>query len=215
MATFKDLNLLSVGNTIQIAGAIWIGEGKAYLCMFPGEDGVIGDGVSEVRPAVFMPTDGSDSLKVEVLSMTTDEWEQFIRQTDIMEAEVLAEGPDGITKSIIRKSARQIAQDISWKVYLRDNFKCRYCGRGPGIPLTVDHLVLWEEGGPSTEANLLSACKKCNKTRGNTQYADWLRSPYYRKVSQGLSALVRKDNQDLVPTLDAIPRMLHKPTKRK
>jgi hypothetical protein len=195
MAKFEQLDLLKVGNTIQLAGAIWVGEGKTYLCLFPGEQ-------------VEMPVD--------TLEMTLPEWEQFLRQTDLMEAEVLAAGPDGrAVKSIVRKSARQIAQHITWAVYRRDRFKCRYCGRGPGIPLTVDHLVLWEEGGPSTEANLVSACKKCNKTRGNTQYADWLNHPYYQKVSKNLSAVLQQANFDLTATLDGIPRMLHKPSKRK
>lgn len=33
---FEHLNLRSVGNTIQIAGAIYAGEGKIFLCFFPG-----------------------------------------------------------------------------------------------------------------------------------------------------------------------------------
>ena len=193
MANFKDLNLLSIGNTIQLAGAIWAGEGKTFLCLFPGE------GV----PAI-----------IDTLEMSLDEWEQFLRQADIMEVEVLAETPDGLGKAIIRKSARQIAQHVSWAVYKRDGYKCRYCGRDD-VPLTVDHLVLWEEGGPSTEANLVSACKKCNKTRGNTQYADWLDHPYYRQMSRNLSATVRQDNLDLLPKLGAIPRLIHKQAKRK
>ncbi len=195
MATFEHLDLLQVGNTIQLAGAIWVGGGKTYLCLFPGED---------------MP------MPVDTLEMTVDEWQKFLRQTDIMEVEVLAEAADGkIAKAIIRKSARQIAQNVSWEVYHRDGFKCRYCGRGPGIPLTVDHLVLWESGGPSTEGNLLSACRKCNKTRGNTEFADWLNHPYYKRVSQNLPPGMQQANLDIVATLDAIPRMVHKQTKRK
>jgi hypothetical protein len=195
MAKFENLDLLSIGNTIQLSGAIWTGDGKTFLCLFPGEQ-------------VEMPVD--------TLEMTTDEWQQFLRQTDIMEVEVLAEAPDGkMAKAIIRKSARQIAQRVSWEVYHRDDFKCRYCGQGPGIPLTVDHLVLWESGGPSTKDNLLSSCKKCNKTRGNTEYADWLGHPYYKKVSQNLPAHVLQDNLELVAELAAIPRMVHKPNKRK
>ena len=74
------------------------------------------------------------------------------------------------------------------------------------MPLTVDHLVCWEEGGPSIEANLVSSCKKCNKIRGNTPFEAWLRHPVYRKVSQGLTDRARQDNERLVPTLSQIPR---------
>jgi len=213
MADFNDLDLLKVGNTIQIVGAIWAGDGKMYLCLFPGEHGCVypGDGQSTHFMA---PGDGHETV-VEELNMTLDEWTQFVRQTDIMEAEVIAEGPEGKPiKAIVRKSARQISQHVSWAVYRRDDYRCRYCGRDD-VPLTVDHLVLWEEGGPNTEDNLVSACKKCNKTRGNTQYADWLGHPYYKKVSQNLPDHVRQENLELVPELADISRMLHKPTKRK
>lgn len=214
MAKFEQLDLLKIGNTIQIVGAIWAGEGRMYLCMFPGEHGYI-DEIEGNDGTMFQTSDG-ESLYAEALNMSIEEWQQFIRQTDIMEAEVIAEGPDGKpVKAVVRKSGRQIAQHVSWAVYHRDGFKCRYCGRGPGIPLTVDHLVLWEEGGPNTEDNLVSACRKCNKRRGNLPYDQWLTHPAYLAVSKGLIREVRDANQALVPTLKDIPRMLHKPSKRK
>lgn len=185
----QDLNLLSFGNTIQLTGAIYEGEGKAYLCYFP----------SEHDPS-SVPVD---------LEMTPEEWVTFLRQTDIMEVEVLAKAADGtITKALLRKSQRQIDAAVSWRVFKRDGYKCRYCGRDD-VPLTVDHLVRWEEGGPTTEPNLLSACKKCNRVRGDMSYETWLKHEHYLRVSKNLSALVRKDNLDLAATLGAIPRVQH------
>jgi hypothetical protein len=195
MATFKDLNLLDIGNTIQLTGALWEGKGKCYL--------------------VFLPNEHDSEAALEPLMLTSDEWNRFIRQTDLLETEVLAQASGKIAKVILRKTSRQIAQTVSWEVYARDGFRCRYCGVGPGVPLTVDHLVLWEEGGPSTHANLVSACKKCNRTRGNTQYQKWLKHPYYQRVSKGLSPEQREANQALAGTLENIPKMLHKPSKRK
>jgi hypothetical protein len=190
---FSDLNLLSFGHTIQITGAIFSGEGKSYLCFFPADE---------------------NDLPLEVLELNTDEWNQLIRQTDLLETEVLSKASDGtLAKVILRKSARQVSQAVSWNVYRRDGYRCRYCGKDD-VPLTVDHLVVWEECGPSIEANLVSACRKCNKTRGNMQYADWLCSPYYKRVSRGLSSLTRCDNADLLRTLDSIPRSPHKKSKR-
>ena len=58
-------------------------------------------------------------------------------------------------KAVIRKCQRNIEQGVSWNVFRRDGYACRYCGNKE-VPLTVDHLVLWEESGPSTEANLVS-----------------------------------------------------------
>jgi len=194
MTKLDDLNLLEFGNTIQPVGSIWASEDKTYLCMFPGEQEL--------------------SIPVDQLNMTTEEWVKFLRQTDILETEVLATAADGkITKAILRKSARQISQHISWEVFRRDGYACRYCGRD-NAPLTVDHLVTWEEGGPSVPENLVASCKKCNKVRGNTPYAEWLQHDYYKKVCVNLSTMTQEDNTKLLATLKDIPRMVHKPSHR-
>lgn len=208
----KDINLLDVGNTIQIVGAVYAGNGKLLLCMFPDDRGHIMDG--EGNTCTEFITSAGERLIAETLDMDHADWETFLRQTDIMETEILQKASDGtIAKAIVRKGNRMIAQDVSWQVFRRDGYACRYCGNDK-TPLTVDHLVLWENGGPSTVANLLSACKKCNKTRGNTEYADWLQHPYYKQVSKALSPAQREANAALLPTLDAIPRLVHKPTRR-
>jgi HNH endonuclease len=215
MAKLSDLNLLDVGNTIQLVGAIWHGEGKMYLCMFPESNGGLYD---EANAEFWFGDDGEGgTAEVETLNMDSEEWNKFIKQTDLLETEVLsAAGEDGkLAKIIIRKSARNIAQNVSWEVYDRDGYKCRYCGVGPGIPLTVDHLVLWEEGGPNLHANLVTADKRCNRKRGNLPYDQWLEHPYYKKVSANLTEEQREANRKLAATLAAIPRMLHKPSKRK
>ena len=188
MAKFSDLPLHDIGNTIQLAGGVWSGNGKAYLCLLPDE---------------------RNDVPIEVLEMTPDEWQAFLRQTDLLETEVLTKAADGtIAKAILRKSTRQIDQGTSWRVFKRDGYKCRYCG-ADDVPLTVDHLVRWEEGGPSTEANLLSSCRKCNKVRGDTSYADWLQHPRYKAVSAKLDAATRAANEAVQATLAAIPRVLH------
>jgi hypothetical protein len=188
------LNVREVGVSIRMAGTVFRNADKTFVCLFPWEQEQEGD--------------------VEMLEMDLDAWRRFLRQTDVLEVEVLAEMPDGkIAKTVLRKSQRQISQGVSWAVYKRDNYCCRYCGKD-GIPMTVDHLVLWEHGGPSIVANLVSACRKCNKVRGNMEYAPWLQSDHYRKVSPGLTPEVREANQAVLATLDAIPRHVHKPKSR-
>jgi hypothetical protein len=185
---FSDLNVSAVGHSVMLVGGIWAGDGHAYLCYFP-EYG------REFDPVT--------------VEMNAKDWEALLRQSDLVETEVLAKAEDGSTvKAVIRKCQRAIDGQVQWAVWRRDGFRCCYCGRDD-VPLTVDHLVLWEEGGPSTEDNLVSACKKCNKTRGRTQYLDWLHHPYYMRVSAGLSADVRKANVLLADTLADIPRMVH------
>lgn len=188
MMKFEELNLLEVGHSIQLAGSVWAGPDKLYI--------------------IFLPDEKFDKV-FEMMEPNLDQWQQFLRQSDLLETEILTKASDGtVAKAIVRKSQRQIDQHVSWKVFRRDGYKCCYCGRDD-VPLTVDHLVLWEDGGPSTEQNMVSSCRKCNKARGNTQYADWLRNPTYLKVSKNLSAERRAANEALVKTLDAIPKVVH------
>lgn len=182
----KDLDIHSIGNTIGMIGAVYTGEGKTFVTLFPGEE-------------LEHP--------VEPLPMTAEEWQRFLLQTDTLDIKALSKAEDGtIVKAIVRKGQRLIDNVVSWRVFKRDGYRCRYCGND-NIPLTVDHLVLWEEFGPSIEANLVSSCKKDNRTRGNTPYAEWLRSQHYLRVSKKLTPEVRAANEALIATLDAIPRL--------
>jgi len=185
---FEEIPLHSFGNTIQIVGGIWQGEGKTFL--------------------IFFPKDKADSL-IEKLELSEEEWEIFLRQTDLLETQILTKASDGkLVKAVIRKSTRQIEQNISWSVFRRDSYACRYCGAND-VPLTVDHLVCWEDGGPSIVDNLVSACRKCNRVRGNTSYEDWLKHEYYLNVSRKLPPSIRELNNKIASNLPLIPRMYH------
>lgn len=205
----SDLNILSIGHTIQMAGAVFTGEGKVFLCLFPGERGEL-ESINCEPPELIQPRGAvTDRLRVHVLDMDLADWERFVRQTDELETEVLSKASDGkLAKIILRKSQRAIDGNVQWKVWKRDGYTCRYCGNND-CPLSVDHLVLWEEGGPSTVENLVTACKKCNKIRGNMSYADWLQHPRYRETSKKLSGDVVMANEALLGKLDKIPRMVH------
>lgn len=187
---FSDLNLLDFGHGTQLAGAIYASDDKIYFLPFPDEE-------------------SWSTLSVEQVNMSVEDWKTLLRQTDLLETEIMQAAADGtVTKAIVRKSTRQIEQHVSWNVYRRDGYACRYCG-ADSIPLTVDHLVTWESGGPSIEANLLAACRKCNKVRGDLDYASWLRHPHYLRVAEKLTQSGRQANEALVATLDSIPRRVH------
>lgn len=179
-----DIDIYEIGNTIGLVGAVFGDEHNTYLCMFPDQE----------------------VMALQVMDLNKEDWVKLLRQTDLLETEVLAFTEEGkLSKAIVRKTQRHIEQRLSWAVYKRDNYTCRYCGRDD-VPLTVDHLVLWEEGGPSIEGNLVAACRKCNKTRGRMQYAEWLGCAYYQKKSQNVSETVKAENICLIATLDRIPR---------
>ncbi len=128
-----DIDILDVGNVISLCGALWSGRGQLFLVPFPN-------------------TDLDDMQQPQVLlAMTPEELERFLHQSDVLDVR----GPG---HAILRKSQRIIDSAMQWKVFHRDGYACRYCGeRGP---LTVDHLVTWEEGGPTIPINLLSADKR-------------------------------------------------------
>lgn len=178
MKTIKlsDLNIYDVGNTIQLYGAIYASKDKYYLLPLPGED----------KEDLF-------EFDAEVLDMNPAEWERFLNQTDLVEVV----GPN---KAILRKTQRMIDSVMQWNVFRRDGYVCRYCGQQR--PLTVDHIITWESGGATVEENLLAACKKCNKIRGNTEYKDWINSPAYQKVSSQLSSEQRARNVRIIDNIE-------------
>jgi hypothetical protein len=161
----SELNIYDFGHEIQLAGAIYMGKGQVLLALFPDEERYPIDNFSDDR--------GGGNI----LELSNTDWEILLRQTDL--ADTPAPGP---AKAILRKSQRQIDSSITWAVFRRDRYRCRYCG-ADDRPLTVDHIDLWENGGITTEENLVAACRQCNKLRGRTPYDEWLESADYRRVS--------------------------------
>lgn len=188
----ENMNLMAFGHSIGLVGAMFGDEHTLYLCWFPGEH----------TPARLM----------EEVEMDDKDWRKLLYQVDTVETEILQKAEDGeLVKAIVRKTQRVIEGRVSWAVFKRDSYKCRYCGID-GVPLTVDHLVLWEEGGPSIPQNLVTACKRCNKARGNTPYWEWLNSEYYLRASKGngkgpgIPQATKRHNLELERSLDSIPR---------
>lgn len=184
--TLSDINILDIGNTIQIAGTVWAGNGMCFIT--PGPNSI------------------EDFSNIQILKMDLADWQKFIRQADLLETEIIGQDSTGITKMIYRKSQRQIDTVMQWVVFQRDNYTCRYCGR-TGLPLTVDHIDLWEHLGVTIPENLLSACKKCNKDRGNLEYQDWLNSEVYKQRSLNLSSEIKQANLDIVAKLPELIKL--------
>lgn len=171
------------GNELTIIGFV-VGNGKEReIIIFPNEENV---------------------SNAPILQPNEDILVKIFKQLDTLEI-------TGIDKAILRKSQRTIEQGISWEVFRRDSFKCRYCGADQ-VPMTIDHVVLWEELGQTAADNLITACRKCNKTRGNMQYLDWLNSDYYKKVSVNLTNEEKQANIDFWKNASVLQK---RPRKRK
>lgn len=195
METIKleSIEALELGNTIQLIGM------------------VMDDTINERTLILNVP---EESLRddIQFVDMTHEDWKALLRQTDIKEVVILEHDDAGVKKAIVRKTARQIDSSVSWNVFRRDNYTCRYCGKDD-VPLTVDHLVLWEVGGPSIEENLVSSCRKCNRLRGNMGYEVWLRSKEYQRMSKNLAVEVKILNSFILQSLKDIPLRLHIPSR--
>lgn len=71
-----------------------------------------------------------------------------------------------------------IRQDKRLAIYLRDGLACAWCGHSVecGASLSLDHVVPHSNGGSNHETNLVTACERCNKSRGNRSAAAFSRA---------------------------------------
>ena len=54
-------------------------------------------------------------------------------------------------------------------IYRRDDWRCCYCGKKPGIrELTIDHVVPRSKGGKSEWTNCVLACTDCNRKKDDS-----------------------------------------------
>ena len=52
-------------------------------------------------------------------------------------------------------------------IYIRDNYKCQYCGRElPPDKLTWDHVIPKARGGKTEWENIVTCCMGCNRRKG-------------------------------------------------
>lgn len=64
-------------------------------------------------------------------------------------------------------------------LYLRDNYRCQYCGVNFTYrELTYDHVIPRANGGGSSWDNLVAACKHCNGTKGHATKMKPMNKPY-------------------------------------
>lgn len=106
-----------------------------------------------------------DSVEIEniVNSENQEEEEELITSSEIQISK---------NKEIkIKRTPRNINLKLRFKVLLRDNFKCCYCGaspaKDPNVLLHVDHILPWSKGGETVLENLQAACSTCNLGKNN------------------------------------------------
>jgi hypothetical protein len=64
---------------------------------------------------------------------------------------------------------KAIPASLRWQVFVRDGFRCRYCGSQAGqdgVDLHADHVKSVADGGDNSYDNLVTACQQCNGGKG-------------------------------------------------
>lgn len=95
-------------------------------------------------------------------------------------------------------------QFSKYNVFLRDDFKCQYCGSVIAEnALTIDHILPKSKGGKTTWTNVVTCCKKCNLNKGNKTLKECgyvlLSKPYKPFIYELIKKkLIRKGKVDIV-----------------
>ena len=76
---------------------------------------------------------------------------------------------------------RRIHPILRGAVLDRDGWTCSYCG---GEATEVDHVNPRARGGATTPANLVAACRSCNKGKGIRTPGEWRRDETLARVER-------------------------------
>jgi 5-methylcytosine-specific restriction endonuclease McrA len=67
-----------------------------------------------------------------------------------------------------RRVPEHMAKLTKKNFYLRDHYRCQYCGRRfDAADLTLDHVFPKSRGGKATWENLVTACMECNQRKND------------------------------------------------
>ena len=59
------------------------------------------------------------------------------------------------------------------RIYMRDKFRCQYCGEKKAVgELTLDHILPRSRGGDNAPVNIVTACLACNNRKANRTPAE-------------------------------------------
>ena len=147
----------------------------------------------------------ANAQPVNYLPLSVINWKEAIRymyhdKCDVLEwyDDWLVRSPSWETKVpavIMMKQYIKSKSEVRFSksnLYLRDQYKCLYCGNEfSRSHLTMDHVVPISRGGKTEWTNIVAACNPCNSTKGNRM--DW--KPKYKPYRPGYWELVRKRKQ--------------------
>ena len=131
-------------------------------------------GISNFSLNTFSRHFGSWRNSLEVFIKYINENTNELDKNEIATKEILTKEiePEETIKIVKRhRTTRDINLRLRFKVFQRDNFKCKICGKSPAnnseVILHVDHIIPWSIGGETEIENLQTLCSKCNLGKSN------------------------------------------------
>jgi len=120
----------------------------------------------------------ADASPLSIVPLSILHWHDAISMDWLDRADVLASYEDWIVRSpsvemmvpavmMLRKFVK-VSRTIKfsrYNVFLRDDFKCQYCGKdftSKPYEITLDHVSPRYHGGTTKWTNVVSACSACN-----------------------------------------------------
>ena len=123
----------------------------------------------------------ADAQPVSMLPLSTVTWQDAMRLMFLDKVSVLEYYEDWainttndsfkvpsvvMVKDYIKR--RNVIALTRSNLFLRDNYKCQYCGDSfPHNHLTYDHVIPRSKGGTTDWDNIVAACVPCNSKKGS------------------------------------------------
>lgn len=125
----------------------------------------------------------SDAAPVSLLPLSIVSWEEAIRYLVTDKGTVLEWYDDWVVRSarwqtnvpavmILKEYQKKktVVRFSKQNVFLRDEYKCQYCGVNvTHRTATLDHVLPQSHGGKSVWDNTVCSCSLCNSKKGNNK----------------------------------------------
>jgi 5-methylcytosine-specific restriction endonuclease McrA len=125
----------------------------------------------------------TDAQPVNWLPLSTVSWQEAIRYMVLDRARVLEYYEDwevhsqnwttrvpAVMMLVERQKTKTGVRFSKGNLFLRDGYRCQYCGIGVDRrTATVDHVLPVSHGGRTTFENTVTACGVCNANKGNNR----------------------------------------------
>jgi 5-methylcytosine-specific restriction endonuclease McrA len=146
------------------------------------------------HPALVL---NADFRPLSIYPLSVISWQDAIRGV-VQEKYAVVEEYDTIVHSqkiemfvpsvVALREYQEVAHKVAFtriNVFLRDEFRCQYCGgEFSSHSLTFDHVIPRKLGGTTCWENIVAACEPCNSEKGHGHHMKPLRVPVKPSATQ-------------------------------